>query len=112
MFQDAAGDLDAGLAEFVYAVSLDFVEGVDASDDDAFNAFSDDEVGAGWCLAVMRTGFKADVEGGLFQERLVLGLYGGKCVHFGVALSALHVIAFSDNSSVCDDDGPDHGIWS
>ena len=66
-FQDTDGDVDTGIAELLYATSLNLGKFVDTADDHTAHPFSDNQVGTRWCLAIMRTGFQRNVYRGLLE---------------------------------------------
>ena len=62
-----ASRIDTGIAELLYATSLNLGKFVDTADDHTAHPFSDNQVGTRWCLAIMRTGFQRNVYRGLLE---------------------------------------------
>ena len=119
--QHAYRHVDAGILQSLYATPLHLTERVDAAHHDAAHAPAHNEVGTGRGLAVMRAGLQRHIEGGILQQRLVVGVYGGKGIHLGMGLAAAHMVALADDAavgrrclsvvavSVRTDGGHDHG---
>ncbi len=82
------------------AASLHLGEGVLTANDHAADTFSYYKLGAGRGLAVVGTWLQAHVDGGVGQQRLVVGAHRGKRIDLGMALAAACMIAFADDSSV------------
>ena len=68
----------------------------------------DNQIRAGRCLPVMRTGFKTYIQCCPF--RIFRG--AGKCIDFRVRTTILLVPAFPDNTTILDQNSPYHGIRS
>jgi hypothetical protein len=64
VFEHTHGHVDAGIAQFLDAAALHFGKLVNAAYNHTAHALADNEVGAGRGLAIVGTGFEADVEGG------------------------------------------------
>ena len=105
------GDLYSGVAQLLNAAPLHFGKGVDASADHALHALADDEVGAGRSLAVVRARLKRDIDGGFVKQRLICLTHRGKGIDFGMALSAMGMVALANDAAVATNDHcAHHGI--
>lgn len=108
-FEDAGGDVDAGVAELLEALAGDAGVGVLHGDDAAGDAGGDEGVGAGRGFAVVAAGLEGDVAGGAGGVVAVgAGVVEG--VGFGVGLAEGLVVALAEELAVFNDEGPDHGV--
>ena len=75
-------------------------KGVDTSHHASLYTFLYYKVGARRSLAVVRARLKADVNGGVAEQRFVLGAYRCECVHLGMWPTAATVVALAYDASV------------
>ena len=108
--QHTNGHFYACLPDNGNAAALNLGKGVNASHYYPSYPFPDYQFSAGWCLAVMGTGFQTDVHCSFLQQRLILRTHTGKGVHFSMPFAATYMIALSDNPSVSYNDSSHHGV--
>ena len=108
--EHAHGHVNARLAQDSDAAACHFGKRVSTSHHAARDARAHDEFGAGRRAAIVRTGFKAHVDGAVGQQRAVGRAHGADGIDLGVGLSATHVKAFADDAVAVDYDGPHHGV--
>ena len=100
LFQNANGDTDTCLAQLLYATSLHLGEIILTPHHHAAHSFLDDKVGAGRRLAVVGTGFQANVHRGLREQVLVLWPNGSEGIHLGMTLPTTYMIALTDDAGL------------
>ena len=109
--QDANSHLDARLTNLLNATALYLGKRIDTPTDTSFHPLAHDEVGAGRCLAIMRTRLKAHIDCSSCQQMLVLGLDRCKGIDLGMTLATAHMIALAQDSAILTyDNGSHHGI--
>ena len=111
IFEYAYADTDACLADAFDAASLHLGKRIDSANNYPAHPLVHDEVAAGRRLAEVGTRFQRHIDGGCNEQRLVLRSHRGKGIHFGMSLTATHVIAFAQDAPlVAHDDTSHHRI--
>ncbi len=107
-FENAPNGFDACIAEDPYSGAGVGGVGVEASDNDAFDARTDDGLGAGWGTAVGGTGFEGDVKGGVFRRLRIWEVF--ESLDFCMGLTCGPVPSVREDGVVAGDDGADGGV--
>ena len=111
LLKHSHSDFDASLTQFSDSVAMHFGKGVHTAHYRPLHPLPDNEVGTWRCLAVVRTGFEADIYRSLFQQMFVCRLHLSEGVHLGMAFSAAHVVSLTDNPAAAHYHGTHHRVW-
>jgi len=108
--QHTHGNLYTSLSQHIHPPAVYFGKGIDTTYYHPPYTFFDNQFRTGRSLPVVSTGFQRHVDSSVAQQVLVLVAHTGKGIHLSVSLTAAHVVALADNTSVCYYHSPHHGV--
>ena len=100
----------ARISQFLDAATLHFCKRVHASHHASFQSFADNQIGARWSLSIMGTRFQTHINRSIFQQMLIFFLHRSQSIHLRMSFSASHVIPFSNDSPLTNNNSPHHRV--